>query len=176
MRPEEEKALDLLQEYRIYEPPVPVEDIANSLGAMIIRNHFDGSESGFTYRNGPRVIIGINSRTSRKRQRFSIAHEIGHLVLHNNRLIVDHAVRIDWRDGVSSLGTNRQEIEANSFGATLLMPPDMVISHVKEYASRISQPGVGFPRDELIAGLARDFDVSSEAMGFRLINLGVLAT
>jgi Zn-dependent peptidase ImmA (M78 family) len=166
----EDHANSLLQRFGIAEPPIPVDELAERVGALIVRNNFDGSESGFTLRDGERIIIGINTHTSRKRQRFSIAHEIGHVVLHPlNALIVDHSVRMDWRDGVSSLGTNKQEIEANAFAAALLMPQEMIINRVKEYASQISS------RDALTSDLARVFDVSTEAMGFRLINLGILA-
>ena len=109
----------------------------------MIRNNFDGNESGFTLREGSRTIIGVNTRTSRKRQRFTIAHEIGHVVLHESPLIVDHSVRIDWRDGVSSLGTQKQEIEANAFAAALLMPHRMVIDRAKDYSSRTPTSSVG---------------------------------
>jgi Zn-dependent peptidase ImmA (M78 family) len=170
MKGPEDEASSLLRNLGITKPPIPVDELADSVGALVVRNNFDGSESGFTLRDGERIVIGINTRTSRKRQRFSIAHEIGHVVLHPlNTLIVDHSVRMDWRDGVSSLGTNRQEIEANAFAAALLMPQDMIISRVKGYTSQVSS------RDELISDLARVFDVSTEAMGFRLINLGILA-
>jgi Zn-dependent peptidase ImmA (M78 family) len=166
----EDHANSLLRRLGITEPPIPVEELAEGVDALIVRNNFDGPESGFTLRDGERIIIGINTRTSRKRQRFSIAHEIGHVVLHPlNTLIVDHSVRMDWRDDVSSLGTNKQEIEANAFAAALLMPQGMIINRVKGYTSHVSS------RDELIADLARVFDVSTEAMGFRLINLGILA-
>jgi Zn-dependent peptidase ImmA (M78 family) len=173
----EDRAVALLRKYGTDTPPVSVEDIAEGEGATILRNNFDGSESGFTLRDGKKIIIGINTRTSRKRQRFSIAHEIGHVVLHPlNSLIVDHSVRMDWRDDISSLGTNKQEIEANAFGAALLMPHEMVINCINEYASRTPHLTAGpSGRDELVSELARKFDVSSEAMGFRLINLGILA-
>lgn len=172
----EDQANALLKEFGILEPPVPVEDIAHGLGAEIVRRHFPGTESGFTLRDGNQIVIGINTRTTRRRQRFSIAHEIGHVSLHpHNSLIVDHAVRIDWRDDISSLGTDSQEIEANAFGASLLMPQRMIFEHVKRYVARSQKSKTGIIREELISDLARDFDVSNEAMGFRLINLGILA-
>jgi Zn-dependent peptidase ImmA (M78 family) len=176
MRPEEEKACNLLRKYDIREPPIPVEDIAQREGAVIARHHFAGSESGFTLRDGRSIIIGVNTRTSRKRQRFTIAHEIGHILLHKGKpLIVDHSVRIDRRDEVSSIGTEVQEIEANSFAATLLMPREIVIEYIKNYVEKVSSSGSRISREALTAELARDFDVSSEAMGYRLINLGILA-
>jgi Zn-dependent peptidase ImmA (M78 family) len=180
MRPGVEKAYsnayDLLEQYGIDKPPVDVEYIASRLGAVVARHHFDGSESGFALRDRQQCIIGVNTRTSRKRQRFTIAHEIGHIRLHEGTpLIVDHNIRIDRRNEVSSIGTDNQEIEANAFGAALLMPHKFVIDHVREFVAKMDRSGEGFTRDQFIAELARDFDVSSEAMGFRLINLGILA-
>jgi Zn-dependent peptidase ImmA (M78 family) len=178
MRREETLAQELLKKYEIHKPPVPVEDIAKGEGAIIVRQHFEGSESGFTLRNDNdhQAIIGVNTRTSRRRQRFTIAHEIGHLKLGVGKaLIVDHSVRIDMRNDVSSIGTDAEEIAANAFGAALLMPHDLVIDHVKRFAAEITRTGGGLTREQLITELAREFDVSTEAMGFRLINLGILA-
>jgi Zn-dependent peptidase ImmA (M78 family) len=175
IRPED-RAAGILRKYGIEDPPIPVENIADWIGALVIRNNFDGNESGFTLRDGSRTIIGVNTRTSRKRQRFTVAHEIGHVVLHESPLIVDQSVRMDWRGDVSSLGTEKQEIEANAFAAALLMPQRMVIDRAKDYSSHAPASSVGAVwRDRLISELAREFDVSTEAMGFRLVNLGVLA-
>jgi Zn-dependent peptidase ImmA (M78 family) len=176
MRREEALACSLIQKYGISAPPVPVEEIAKGEGAVIVRHHFEGSESGFILRGDGQVIIGVNTRTSRKRQRFTIAHELGHLKMHEGKLIVDHSVRVDRRDDVSSIGTDKEEIEANAFGAALLMPQNFVIDHVRQFASQqFRDPVIPLQREALIAQLARDFDVSAEAMGFRLINLGILA-
>jgi Zn-dependent peptidase ImmA (M78 family) len=177
MRPEEAKAGRLLQKYRVLEPPVPVERIARGEGAQIARHHFEGWESGFVLRDGGRRIIGVNTRTSPRRQRFTIAHEIGHLLLHEGKpLIVDHSVRIDWRDEVSAMATDDQEIMANAFAAALLMPAELIFTHLKRYVATIAKTDRQLTRDDLITQLARTFDVSTEAMGYRLINLGILAT
>ncbi|MCX4973184.1 ImmA/IrrE family metallo-endopeptidase [Streptomyces sp. NBC_00620] len=165
-------AQSLLRKYEVDTFPVPIESIARAEGVIITRKAFDGRESGFALRDGQTRIIGVNSATSPRRQRFTIAHEMGHLDLHEGKpLIVDHAMRIDWRDDVSSLGTNEQEIEANAFAAEILMPVRMIRSQVSSYA----RDG-NIIRDRLIVKLARDFDVSAEAMGYRLINLGILAS
>lgn len=162
----------LLERHAIDVFPVPIETIARNEGVLIARKAFDGTQSGFALRDGQTRIIGVNSATSPRRQRFTIAHEMGHLDLHQGTpLIVDHAMRIDWRDDVSSLGTNEQEIEANAFAAEILMPARMIRSQVVSYA----RDG-NITRDRLIVRLAKDFDVSAEAMGYRLINLGILAS
>ncbi|MGW9302320.1 ImmA/IrrE family metallo-endopeptidase [Streptomyces cyaneofuscatus] len=165
-------AQSLLQKHAVDIFPVPIESIARAEGVIITRKAFDGTQSGFALRDGQTRIIGVNSATSPRRQRFTIAHEMGHLDLHEGKpLIVDHAMRIDWRDDVSSLGTNEEEIQANAFAAEILMPARMIRPQVSSYAR-----GKGITRDRLIVKLARDFDVSAEAMGYRLINLGILAS
>jgi len=177
MRPEEAEAGRLLQKYRVLEPPVPVDHIARGEGAQIARHHFEGWESGFVLRDGRRTIIGVNTRTSPRRQRFTIAHEIGHFLLHEGKpLIVDHSVRIDWRDEVSAMATDDQEIMANAFAAALLMPAELIFTHLEQYVANIAKTDRQLTRDDLITQLARTFDVSTEAMGYRLINLGILAT
>ena len=68
------------------------------------------------------------------------------------------------------MGTDVEEIEANAFAATLLMPESIVFDYVLKLVRANSQ----ITRETLITELARVFDVSAEAMGYRLINLGIL--
>lgn len=177
MRRADSEADRLLKEYHVHKPPVPVGDIAHGEGAQIARQRFEGNESGFILREGKLTIIGVNTLTSRRRQRFTIAHELGHLLLHEGKpLIVDHSIRVNFRNDLSGMATDDEEIEANAFAATLLMPRSMILSHLKTYLTTAAQSGESVSREDLIAQLAREFDVSVEAMGYRLINLGILAT
>jgi Zn-dependent peptidase ImmA (M78 family) len=162
-------AADLLAKYEVTEAPVPIERIAESEGAMVVRNHFPGHESGFALREGGRWIIGVNTATSPRRQRFTVAHELGHLLLHEGRpLITDYSVYVSNRDNTSSLGTDTEEIQANGFAAEILMPREMVITELEKELEDAAS------RDELIARLARTFKVSNEAMGYRLVNLNII--
>jgi Zn-dependent peptidase ImmA (M78 family) len=68
------------------------------------------------------------------------------------------------------MATDLQEIAANTFAATLLMPEEVVLDH----ATILVRSNGEISRDDLIARLARTFDVSVEAMGYRLISLGIL--
>lgn len=88
------------------------------------------------------------------RQVFSIAHEIGHFILHN-----DGTSHTSKRDTSSSLGLDEKEIEANTFAANLLMPQDEVL--------RLA--GNKYTLDSM----ASYFGVSSLAMEYRLNKLGV---
>lgn len=165
-------ARKIVRDLGISEAPVHVEEIVYAQGIEILRHRFDGPESGFALRDGNHWFIGLNTQTSRRRQRFTVAHELGHLLLHEGKqLIVDQAVlRVDLRNHVSSMGTDIEEIEANTFAAALLMPERIVL----DYVTNLIRANGDITRDILISELARIFDVSSEAMGYRLINLGIL--
>jgi Zn-dependent peptidase ImmA (M78 family) len=165
-------ASSLLAEYGVKAPPVPVEQIAVAHGIQVIRSAAEWSESGFLLRDKERTIIGINSRNSPKRQRFTIAHELGHWRLHEGQpLIVDQSVMINKRDDISSQATDLQEIQANQFAADLLIPQPFMIAALSQLIrSEIRS------RDELIATLARTFNVSNDAANWRLVNLGVLSS
>jgi Zn-dependent peptidase ImmA (M78 family) len=165
-----QRAVNLLAESGVLGAPVPVEQIAVANGIQIIRSAAEWSESGFLLRDNGRVIIGINARNSPSRQRFTIAHELGHWLMHDGKpLIVDQSVMINKRDDVSSQATDLQEVQANQFAADLLMPKEYVMDELRQQMSS----DIG-SREELITLLARRFDVSNDAMNWRLINLGVL--
>jgi len=166
----EELALQTLEEAGETQVPIRVEMIAHHLGAEIRYEPFEHDVSGILFRDGTSSpIIGVNSANAPARQRFTIAHEIGHLEMHEGTLILDRLVRVNFRDAASSSATVGQEIEANAFAACLLMPPDTV-----ERRLEAALKGPGRSDDELVDRLAREFRVSRSAMEYRLINLGHL--
>jgi Zn-dependent peptidase ImmA (M78 family) len=168
----EREAARFLEQFDALTPPILVEDIAITAGLQVVRSVADWNESGFLLRQNASAIIGINSRNSLRRQRFTIAHELGHWLLHEGKpLIVDQSVMVNKRDDVSSQATNQEEIEANQFAAALLMPAPLILENIQ----RQLDTGVA-SREELISALSKQFDVSADAMGWRLINLGILST
>lgn len=164
----EEAARRILGEHGVLRAPVPVDRLAKKLGARLSYQPFSGSDdvSGLLYRDGTRTIIGVNSAHAPTRQRFTIAHELGHLLLHPGRPMILDRARVNLRDSVSSMATDSQEIEANQFAAALLMPRDFLLAELKRLPAKQS--------DLLIEGLAQKFDVSREAIRHRLVNLGIL--
>lgn len=143
-------------------PPVRIEKIAKDLG-IEIRTGDLGDVSGLIVRSGDGAVIGVNSTQGRQRQRFTIAHELGHFLLHeglNNH--VDHNYRINYRSEESSKATNVDEIEANFFAASILMPKRFLDALNAEEA---------LDSDNEVAEFAKQFDVSRHAMSLRLANL-----
>jgi Zn-dependent peptidase ImmA (M78 family) len=123
----------------------------------------DGDLSGALIQDGDEVYIGVNSLQSRNRRRFTIAHELGHFVLHEG-IYVDKDFRINWRDGNSSKAANPDEMEANRFAAELLMPTDLLVRDIESL--RRVDPAA-------LESLARRYRVSSHAMRIRLGNFGL---
>ncbi|MDR7279808.1 ImmA/IrrE family metallo-endopeptidase [Catenuloplanes atrovinosus] len=160
-----------LHERGIAEPPIDIEQLCKAEGIAIAKHDFSGNESGFALSQGDTKIIGVNTATTPLRQRFTIAHEFGHLYLHHKPLIVDHSILvISKRNDVSSMGTDQEEVEANAFAAAILMPRNLVR---RELEKHIDESGPT-DRESVIRAMARTFNVSPQAMGYRLVNLNLI--
>jgi Zn-dependent peptidase ImmA (M78 family) len=167
----EHKASELLAKHRVAGPPVSVERVAQGEGARIARRPFDDDDlSGMLYREprGP-AVIAVNSRNAPTRQRFTIAHEIAHLLLHEPTLQVDRPISGRFRDERSALAVDRDEIEANQFAAALLMPREWVLTD----ADRLMSQRPTLSDEAVVEELAERYAVSRQAMEFRLANLGL---
>lgn len=159
-------ARELLTEFEVLAPAVDVYDLARRMGVQVVQTPMNEDISGMLIRDDGVPTVGLNKQQAARRRRFTLAHELGHLRLHRGRpLIVDSLIRINLRDSTSATATNREEVEANRFAAALLMPEDMIRDALANTAS-------GSPV-QLQRELAHLFDVSTEAMGYRLINLGI---
>lgn len=161
----------LLLANNIRSAPVDVERLARSLGADVQRQPADDNLSGFIIRNRKQQVIGVNSNHHRNRQRFTIAHEIGHLLLHDQHddIHVDGngcGIPVRKRNEESSKGEDDYEKEANLFAAELLMPETFLEQDI------IDLEESNLLDEEVLAPLAHKYGVSSQALVFRLVNLG----
>lgn len=177
----EQNARKLLKQQGITSPPIPVREIAEGLKIHVRFQPFTGQSdvSAVLKRDHEKAVIGVNSMHTATRQRFSIAHELGHYHLHEDeKLFVDfgsmtiNRPNTRYRNDVSGQGTDREEIEANSFAAALLMPRGMV----KREREALLEEYPDLPPDRVTTELARRFQVSEDAMHYRLLNLGLLVT
>lgn len=136
--------------------PVNIERIIHLLSIDMIKvrdNSLKGS--GYADLQNGRRIIAINASECNERQRFTMAHELGHHALM-------HSLPRD-RDEVASYGIDYFEIEANNFAAEILMPREYITADIDRFSSngQIDVPS-----------LAKRYNVSYDAMYFRLKNLG----
>ena len=150
----------------ITSPAIPVEKIAKREGAALTYQPYEGNLAGMLVNTPERVIIGVNSAHPVTRQRFTIAHEIGHLLLHGTAIDgvhLDRDFRVHRRDSTSALAVDDLEIEANRFAAELLMPYSMIMDEIDEMFD------VEDPQE--IRALADRYEVSPLAMQIRISNL-----
>lgn len=135
-----------------------LEIIAESLDFSELFEELDGYEdvAGLLVKDGTEWFIYTNNKDSAFRQRFTIAHEIGHYVMNHIAETAEHDVI--WRDKVSMQGKDKKEMCANAFAAELLMPSVLVRRLVRKGYS--------------IADMAYEFRVSITAITNRLNNLG----
>jgi Zn-dependent peptidase ImmA (M78 family) len=149
------------------ERPLAVETIARHKGIEVLFDPLESVDdvSGFYFREGERRVIGVNSAHARVRQRFTIAHELGHALLQDAEgLHLDHAFK--FRDSRSSLAVDPEEMDANAFAAGVLMPEDEVLQAVSDF-------GIDLNDDHSMRAAARHFGVSIQALSYRLANLRV---
>lgn len=135
--------------------------IVKEIDLKELGKHYGKNISGFIKRVGNNVYIGIESDEAPFRKRFTLAHELGHYILHPQKgdfEEIDFREKIDFT-GQGKYSTDPREQEANAFAAELLMPEEQVREYFNIYHSH-----------EILAYI---FGVSYEAMKNRLDNLGL---
>lgn len=146
-----------------------VEELAKSLGITVHRTaDIPEGVSGLLVSRGELVTICVREPEPPQRQRFTIAHELGHWYLNHQRqagqhVHVNRGNMISQRGRLAAEGVDDKEVEANQFAAELLMPAHEIREAVKERSRPL--------REQDIAELAEHFNVSIQAMSFRLRNI-----
>jgi Zn-dependent peptidase ImmA (M78 family) len=139
--------------------PVDLDALASRLGIRIERRWMDDDMSGALIRNSDGTFtIQVNDLHPLTRQRFTVAHEMGHFV-HHRHLLGDgvndsRAYRTDRQHAYYNARIGpQQETEANKFAASLLMPADVV--------SEMLEAGMS------VDAMAKHLGVSRHAMSIR---------
>lgn len=158
--------------------PVPVEKIARK-HAQVVREALPSDVSGMLVPlppldGEPRWAIVVNANDAPVRQRFTIAHELGHLLIHKYPTPhADGRYQVRFRNERSATGSVREEIEANQFAAELLMPE----KEIRRLAIRLQLDVLDQSRDKeavkKLTSAASKFQVSVQALSFRIANLGM---
>lgn len=176
------KVSELLTQAHIVEPPVDIEQVAEKLGLRIAYEALPETISGFLHRDHAVSTIVVNKRQVKQRQRFTLAHEIGHYVLGHatDEIHVDRHYQIALRHGDETVGgvkyrkkravgepsvSDRDEVQANAFAAALLMPKAML---TKDMQAAVSS---GMFDDSLIDELTKRYRVSTQALMIQLNTL-----
>ncbi len=167
------QAENLVDELEIVGPEVDVEDVARKLGIEVGYEDLGPGVSGLLVSSPDTAHILVQGSDPPHRQRFTIAHEIGHFVLRHQfeegkHVHVDRGNFISQRGPQASTGIDPKEVEANQFAACLLMPS----KRLTKAAARVAEGGPLF--DDHVTRLAEEFNVSEQAMTIRLTKLDLL--
>lgn len=147
----------LLKASGVKDAPVILNEVIKSLKSEFnltvrgTKEHFPPEIFAITYTDEDGTIIGYNENTTVTRQRFSVAHEIGHLKMGHTH--GQSSIDLDSKDG--------DEVEANAFATELLMP--------QAFLTRDIKAGMKDPE-----ALAKAYKVSPEAMWWRLMSTGLI--
>lgn len=163
----------LLEVYR-EDYPVDIENLIANVGLFLDPEaDLPAGISGHIKCEDGAYVIRANRNEHIYRRRFTMAHELGHFVLH--RSILDRAGGVNdstmYRTEKSAPLYNMHiqpihEQQANSFAANLLMPTELV----KEVWNAEAENEQGPPT---LTEMHRAFHVSPSAMRWRLKNLGL---
>lgn len=133
--------------------PFDVEGLAASIGLKVQKHPLPSNISGFLRKELGEWVIGVNALHHPRRQRFTIAHELGHYFLHRDRGSFEDRAMFRQNGRFSN-----EEWEANSFAAMILIPHVSLQKMIEQRAT--------------ISSIAQKFDVSELAAEFRIKNLG----
>lgn len=164
--------------------PVDLKKVAEALQVRVHDEEMEEDVAAVLIVKGNQRHVLVNEKHPANRKRFSIAHELGHLCLHDaedesnsdqQRMYIDRQIRVYHRIGDANnplykqegaQTDAKQEREANMFAACLLMPSHHVMRAALER---------DLFDENSVASLARTFGVSEQAMSIRLQQLRVLS-
>ena len=142
--------------------PVPVEAIIKRHKIKIETVFLPDDLSGMSFVKDGISAIVVNATHHINRRRFTLAHELGHHILHaaylRDNVHVDKVVLN--RDKSSAQGDDVKEIQANNFAAELLMP----LSEITKIID------IDINDDDVVSYYSKKFKVSSSALTYRIIN------
>ena len=129
--------------------PILLKKISEHVDNLYIDGReFEDGLSGVSARYNGKIFIAYNKDHAMVRNRFTVAHELGHVLLgHTERSV---PVELNSKD--------YYECEANQFAAELIMPLTLLKNAIKKYRT--------------VGELAYAFWVSKEAMGWRVMETG----
>ncbi len=153
------KAKEVLNDNYVIGPPVDVYEIARNYDIDVNEARFPEAYkhiSGFITPKDNRATMYVNETDAEPRRKFTVAHELGHWLLHKNEILSDPSKSVLYRIALGKLNDDPMEREANAFAAELLVP--------MEFFKKMEK---GRSQDEL----AKTFGVSAEVIGYRKKNL-----
>ena len=155
--------------------PVNIEEQIRSEGIILNKSYLDFEKGicGELKNENGKFIINISWVDHYYRKRFTMAHELGHFILHKDLIGngVDDNKEYKKLYRTNNKITNDQEAEANDYAAKVLMPEEAIIALAK--LTEIIKPVKGEVDIDILwlDYLSKKFQVSKEAFTIRLAKL-----
>jgi hypothetical protein len=112
-------AWQTLIDFKAHELPVPLADICGSLGITLLddshAHELRPTESGIAVKQGSKWYIIFDDSDTRGKQRFTVAHELGHILM-------GHALKNGYYTRRDNIAKPADETEADMYAARLLAP------------------------------------------------------
>lgn len=161
LRSAKQKAKELLEKYKFTKPPIEPSIISKKCGIKVLDCNFDNNNISGYYDFEEKTIY-VNRNEFIKRQQFTIAHELGHAILHQE-WVNSSAYTCLYRDQLVKPTNDIKEVEANAFAGYLLAPSDML----KEYYNELRKTPK-FLHEDLLQQISEIFFVSIPVIRIRL--------
>lgn len=145
-------ARSLIKDLKIEKPPVDVLDIAQRCGLGYEEvDNFPEDVSGLIVTINDHTIALVNKNHSKKRRRFTLAHEIYHHHVLREKLVLEDTSMIGrlGAGGITIVGRDPVEVEADAFAADILIPQRLMRNYIRW--------------NDSAAHVAELFDVSEQA-------------
>jgi Zn-dependent peptidase ImmA (M78 family) len=133
-----------------------LEAVEDRLGLPVVIAALPDGVAGCCWRDGDAVVLWVNGTQAAVRQRFTLAHELGHVRCRHG------LVPLDTPATLTGPTSDAREVQANAFAAALLAPPAGV------RALCVREPTL-----EDVVRIAARFGISTIAALYRLSTLGL---
>lgn len=150
-----EDAREFIEGFGSVDYPLDVTALAREVGAEVFVAELGENVYGMIEGSASGATIYVDRESPLNRRRFTIAHELGHMVSYKDEAGLDTFVDVRDEDGRG----NAAEIYANEFAGELLMPA----TSMREYIDQ------GFDNFDI----ARELAVSAAAVSYRRQILGI---
>ena len=130
--------------------------VCDQLGIAVITDKSLHKEGYLICSDGLKLIFVSSDIQNKHRQEFIVAHEVGHFLMHQNRLFCCSNISLSPNVRVN---TSHQEKEANSFATELLAPRHKLLPLIPNRSMRLSD----------ISAIADHFDISMSHAAIKCI-------
>jgi hypothetical protein len=168
--------------------PLPIEEIVefnfgiNIVPVLGLQREFE--VEGFTSGDMKDIYVDEYVYTDRPtRYRFTLAHEIGHIVLHSH-LFAKHRFTSmrGWQEFINSMTEEQHswlEYQGYAFGGLILVPGEKLVKSTAEWTKKIKEKGIlmeknwDFTWELIIEHVAKAFLVSPDVVEKRIEKDGI---